>query len=55
MFNILGGPRVFVFCFVLFIGIIGGTPGKRIYEGLFCFLFFWGGSTLGKRISKGII
>ena len=30
------------FCFLMvFIGIIGGTPDKRISEGLFCPLFFF--------------
>ena len=47
----------------VFIGIIGGTPVKRISEGLFCplcfFFGFWGfigiiGGTPDKRISEGL-
>ena len=29
----------FIFKFGVFLGIIGGTPGKRISEGLFRFFF----------------
>ena len=39
-----------------FIGIIGGTPDKRISEGLFCRLFLTGiiGGTPDKGISEGL-
>ena len=30
-----------IYVFGIFIGIIGGTPDKRISEGLFRPLFFW--------------
>ena len=45
---------------MLFLGIIGGTPDKRISEGLFCFFFwFWVfigtiGGIPDKRISEGL-
>ena len=37
-------------CFFLFIGIIRGTPDKRISEALFCSLFFLF-LPFGKRVS----
>ena len=48
LINVFQRVQFDVFCFfcVVFIGILGGTSGKRIYEGLFCFLFFWGGQHL---------
>ena len=52
--GIIGGPLInvftgvffygfwfFFFVCLVFIGIIGGTPDKRISEGLFRPLFFW--------------
>ena len=56
---------VFRFCFLVFIGIIGWTPDKRISEGLFSPVFFFYlffflvfqsiiGGTPDKRISEGL-
>ena len=50
----------YFFVCLLFLGIIGGTPDKRIFEGLFCcFFWFWVfigiiGGIPDKRISEGL-
>ena len=54
--------RVYFDVFLGFIGIMGGTPAKRISEGLFCLLVFAGfgffigiiGRTPDKHIYEGL-